>query len=601
MVDTADQLVRQTDWHDTDVPSLTSLFFYNGEMFFTRSGQTTMFRRGFEPESDIVGQQRFTIPAVSGMNFSTMRGAFVANDKFYFATSTGRMYRADWANRSPVANTVVQISGPDRDTQNWASRALFTFEGAATEPENRAPTAAATASCTNLVCSFNGTASTDPDGDTLSYEWDFDDDTANGTGATTTHTYDEAFAGTRTVTLTVKDPDGLTASTTRTITPQVPVNQAPTAAATASCTNLVCSFNGTASTDPDGDTLSYEWDFDDDTANGTGATTTHTYDEAFAGTRTVTLTVKDPDGLTASTTRTITPQVPANQAPTAAATISCDGLACAFDAGDSADPDGSVASYAWNFGETGVSDGSGVTTTHTYGEAGDRTVTLTVTDNDGDIGTKTYSISPTDEANPVEFVAATGLNGNRADHTLTIPSSVQAGDALVLFFAANTTTPTYAGPAGWTQIEATNTGIVARAYTKVATAADAGAVVRVTSSAYAKADMEVAVYRGTDPSDPVAVSASAQDAGGTTHTSPTLTAPAGNNTLLTYWADKSNDTSAWTAPAGQTRRNSKFGTGSGHMSGLITDQSGVTGSTGGLTATANSSSSRGVSFSVVLH
>ncbi len=113
--------------------------------------------------------------------------------------------------------------------------------------------------------------------------------------------------------------------------------------------------------------------------------------------------------------------------------------------------------------------------------------------------------------------------------------------------------------------------------------------------------MEVAVYRGTDPSDPVAASASAQDAGGTTHTSPTVTAPAGNNTLLTYWADKSNDTSAWTAPGGQTRRNSKFGTGSGHMSGLITDQSGVTGSTGGLTATANSSSSRGVSFSVVLH
>ena len=176
VVDTADQLVRQTDWHDTDVPALTSLFFYNGEMFFTRSGQTTMFRRGFEPESDIVGQQRFTIPAVSGMNFSTMRGAFVANDKFYFSTTTGRMYRADWSGRSPVAGTVVQISGPDKDNQNWASRALFTFEGPATPPENRAPTAAATASCTNLVCSFNGTASTDPDGDTLTYEWDFDDD-----------------------------------------------------------------------------------------------------------------------------------------------------------------------------------------------------------------------------------------------------------------------------------------------------------------------------------------------------------------------------------------------------------------------------------------
>ena len=42
--------------------------------------------------------------------------------------------------------------------------------------------------------------------------------------------------------------------------------------------------------------------------------------------------------------------------------------------------------------------------------------------------------------------------------------------------------------------------------------------------------------------------------------------------------------------------------GTGHMSGLLVDSNGtVSGSVGGLTATANSTSSRGVSFSVVLH
>ena len=46
VVDAADILVKQTDWHNTDVPSLTSLFFYNGEMFFTRSGQSTMYPTG---------------------------------------------------------------------------------------------------------------------------------------------------------------------------------------------------------------------------------------------------------------------------------------------------------------------------------------------------------------------------------------------------------------------------------------------------------------------------------------------------------------------------------------------------------------------------
>ena len=128
-VDAADILVRQTDWHNTDVPSLTSLFYYDGEMFFTRSGQTTMYRRGFEPESDIVGQQRFPIPAVSGINYANIRGAFVANNKFYYATTTGALWRADWSGRSPVGGTQVQVSGPGKDSQNWASRVLFVLTG----------------------------------------------------------------------------------------------------------------------------------------------------------------------------------------------------------------------------------------------------------------------------------------------------------------------------------------------------------------------------------------------------------------------------------------------------------------------------------------
>ena len=111
------------------MPSLTSLFFYNGEMFFTRSGQSTMYRRGFEPESDIVGQQRFPIAAVSGINYGSIRGAFVANDKFYYSGTTGRLWRADWSGRSPVGGTQVQVSGPDKDSQNWASRAMFVFTG----------------------------------------------------------------------------------------------------------------------------------------------------------------------------------------------------------------------------------------------------------------------------------------------------------------------------------------------------------------------------------------------------------------------------------------------------------------------------------------
>jgi PKD repeat protein len=85
-----------------------------------------------------------------------------------------------------------------------------------------------------------------------------------------------------------------------------PVNNAPTASFGVSCNNLACSFDGTASSDPDlSDTLSYAWSFGDGTTDtSTGAIVNHTY--AAAGTYTAGLTVTD-DGagpLSDSTTRT---------------------------------------------------------------------------------------------------------------------------------------------------------------------------------------------------------------------------------------------------------------------------------------------------------
>ena len=58
-----------------------------------------------------------------------------------------------------------------------------------------------------------------------------------------------------------------------------------------------------------------------------------------------------------------------------------------FDGSGSVDPDGSIVSYMWDFGDG--STGSGVTPTHTYAAAGDYTVTLTVVDNDNLSGTDT--------------------------------------------------------------------------------------------------------------------------------------------------------------------------------------------------------------------
>ncbi len=85
-----------------------------------------------------------------------------------------------------------------------------------------------------------------------------------------------------------------------------PVNNPPTASFTSNCSNLACAFDAAGSTDPDGDALSYDWDFGDG-GTATGVSPSRTY--AASGTRTVTLTVSDGTA-TAQTTRSVTVTAP---------------------------------------------------------------------------------------------------------------------------------------------------------------------------------------------------------------------------------------------------------------------------------------------------
>jgi PKD repeat protein len=80
-----------------------------------------------------------------------------------------------------------------------------------------------------------------------------------------------------------------------------------------------------------------------------------------------------------------------NKPPVATFTYTCSGLTCDFDASGSSDPDGSIVSYAWDFGDG--STGSGVTVSHTYGTAGTYTVVLTVSDDDGATDTDSQQVT----------------------------------------------------------------------------------------------------------------------------------------------------------------------------------------------------------------
>ena len=220
--------------------------------------------------------------------------------------------------------------------------------------------------------------------------------------------------------------------------------------------------------------------------------------------------------------------LPPNVAPTAAFTSSCTNRSCTFNASGSTDPDGSIASYAWDFGDG--SNGTGVNPSHAYTADGNYTVTLTVTDNRG--GTNSVSHGVSVSLPTVAFVAAADAGGgNTTAKTLTVPAAAHTGDTALLFLT-KTSTATWSDPTGvtgWTQVGSyTNGTLVTTAWVKALAAGDPGATVRFTSSAASHASANVAVYSGVSTTNPVVTSAQAGDAARTTHTTPTITAAGGN-------------------------------------------------------------------------
>jgi PKD repeat protein len=148
---------------------------------------------------------------------------------------------------------------------------------------------------------------------------------------------------------------------------------------TTALTGVTLFFNSTGTYDPDGTIASYSWTYGDG-SSGSGNSTSHSY--STAGTYTVTMTVTDNSGSTSSASLAVVIQ---DRPPTATLSLSSTntvtGSTVSFDGGASVDPDGSVVTYRWDFGD-GTS-ATGATTGHAYSNPGNYTVRLTITDNSG--------------------------------------------------------------------------------------------------------------------------------------------------------------------------------------------------------------------------
>jgi PKD repeat protein len=169
---------------------------------------------------------------------------------------------------------------------------------------------------------------------------------------------------------------------------------------TGTCTvGVACAF-ADVSTDPDGDNTitTRSWNFGDGSAvvDNPGLTPSHTY--TAPGTFHVTLTVTDNGGKTnvKAIDLVVNGGTPNNLPPVASFTVSpascTSGAACTFTS-TSTDPDGTIATAQWDFGD--LTTGEGLTVDHTYNVTTSTpfTVVLTVTDNLGATATSTQTVT----------------------------------------------------------------------------------------------------------------------------------------------------------------------------------------------------------------
>ena len=181
------------------------------------------------------------------------------------------------------------------------------------------------------------------------------------------------------------------------LNPGAPPPQPPIASFTFTPTypevNQIVTFDASASYDPDGNIVSYTWDFGDGTPLVTESDpiTYHIY--TSYGDYIVKLTVTDNSGLTDDETASIH----VSQHPVASFTFTPpDPLVhelVTFDASASTPDGGTIVSYTWDFGDGNVTTTNNPIITYAYETYGTFTVTLNVTDSEGKWATTSQQIT----------------------------------------------------------------------------------------------------------------------------------------------------------------------------------------------------------------
>lgn len=232
-----------------------------------------------------------------------------------------------------------------------------------------------------LEIQFDASRSTDPDDNIVEYRWDFESDgTDDLYGANVSHIYEKE--GTYQLTLIVADSDNNEVKEKLTIQVAPPGLQAKlTASPLTGVVPLLVSFDASASNYPDGQILSYEWNFGDKTpTRQDSAKISYKYNQV--GTYTASVTALGADGKRDTATVLITVQVvpvkacyEVNKHSGKAPFEVIFNTTCAT---------GTISKYRWDLNNDGIfGDATTPNITHTFDNPGTYKVSLEVTDQQG--------------------------------------------------------------------------------------------------------------------------------------------------------------------------------------------------------------------------
>jgi len=282
---------------------------------------------------------------------------------------------------------------------------------------------------------IDASASTSPDGSALTYAWTLQSGPSSYTisGPTTAKTPVTGLVqGTYIFLVTVKNSTGNTSTATVTVTVNPPASVTPVANAgpNASITLPTSSVNldGSASSTPDGTTLTYAWSQQSGPATYTitsPAAAKTSVTGLVQGTYTFLLKVKNGSGVSATATVTITVNpapavVPVANAGTAIG-ITLPVSSASLDGSASSSPDGSSLTYAWSL-QSGpaaytITSPTAAKTTVTGLTQGTYKFQLTVKNSGGNSATATVTVT----VSPAAVVTPVANAG--ADVSITLPAS----------------------------------------------------------------------------------------------------------------------------------------------------------------------------------